>query len=55
MCGAREGQMPKILTMIHTEKVLNHFFSILLPGPQSTPVPSVIILTLMCLCYLCSR
>lgn len=32
--------MPNILTMIHTEK--------------STPVPSVIILTLMCLCYLCS-
>merc|ERR1712226_691808 len=40
MCGAREGQMPNILTMIHTEK--------------STPVPSVICLTLMCLCYLCS-
>ena len=40
MCGAREGQMPGILTTIHTER--------------STPVPSVICLTLMCLCYLCS-
>ena len=40
MCGAREGQMPGILTTIHTER--------------STPVPSIICLTLMCLCYLCS-
>ena len=40
MCGAREGQMPGILTTVHTER--------------STPVPSVICLTLMCLCYLCS-
>ena len=41
MAGAREGQMPFLLTMIHVEK--------------ATPVPSVVILTCMCLLYLTSR
>jgi len=40
MAGAREGQMPRILTMIHVEK--------------ATPVPSIITLTSMCLLYLTS-
>ena len=41
MAGGREGQMPYLLTMIHIEK--------------ATPVPSVLVLTCMCLLYLTSR
>jgi len=38
--GAREGQMPQLLTMINIKK--------------STPVPSVIVISLLSLCYLTS-
>ena len=41
MAGAREGQMPGLLTMIHVDR--------------ATPVPSVITLTVLCLLYLTSR
>ena len=41
MVGAREGQMPALLTCIHVDR--------------ATPVPSVIALTLLCLLYLTSR
>ena len=58
MCGAREGQMPGILTTIHTERssVLIYTLGVvaIILILRSTPVPSVICLTLMCLCYLCS-
>ena len=40
MVGAREGQMPALLTCIHVRR--------------ATPVPSVIALTLLCLLYLTS-
>ena len=41
MVGAREGQMPGLLTCIHVDR--------------ATPVPSVIALTTLCLLYLTSR
>jgi len=40
MVGAREGQMPSLLTCIHVDR--------------ATPVPSVIALTILCLLYLTS-